>query len=119
MRVIVGGRQSGKTTELIRIAHETDQYLVEPNRNMANYTFRMARGMGMPIRNPVTPDELLGTPLRDSAYGRLHPIGGVLVDEAQEVLERILRCGHIDAMSISASAPTDLVTVLGGGRNEE
>ena len=104
-RVIVGHRSSGKTTELIRMAHDTDQYIIEPTRRQAVAVFRMARDMGLPIRMPVTPHELQRTPLERTLYGRYHPGGGVLVDDLQEVLEQLGMRSRVDAVAVTSDGP--------------
>lgn len=115
MRIIVGERGSGKTTELINIAHETDQYIVTPTRRMADQTFKMAREIGKPIRNPISVGEALRSPLDRSMYGHHHKPAGALVDEAAAVLEMILHTGTIHAMTLTGTMPL----VLGGPRTPQ
>lgn len=100
--VIAGPRLTGKTTRLIELAHETDQYIIEPNRFMADYVFRMADRMGKPIRNPISVAELATSQLDRTPYAMFHPGGGVLVDEASEVLRMCLNLPRIDAMVVCA-----------------
>ncbi|MDO4890724.1 MAG: hypothetical protein Q3963_05120 [Coriobacteriaceae bacterium] len=98
--IISGGRQVGKTTRLIELAAETDQYIVEPTRMMADYVFRMAHQMGYDIRNPVSVAELQASRLDHTPYAATHPYGGVLIDEAQEVLRMALHLPSIMALAI-------------------
>jgi len=54
-KVNTNGRQTGRTTELIRkCAQYNYAIIVCPNRAMANYTFNMARDMKLVIPFPIT-----------------------------------------------------------------
>lgn len=81
-REVIGGkRKCGKTTELIKRAHEKQLYILCANRHMAEYVFDQANEMKLDIPFPVTVDDL---PLRN-----LHN-KEVLVDEAEMVLEQLI-----------------------------
>ena len=98
--VLCGGRQSGKTTRLIEMAEASDQYILEPTKKMADYVFRMARKMGKDIRYPVSVGECLRSDMRSTPYAMCHPNGGILVDEAQEVLRMALHLPRIAALAV-------------------
>ena len=54
MHVLVGERQTGKTTALIKIAHENGGYIVCRTKHMCGEIADMARKMEMHIAFPLT-----------------------------------------------------------------
>lgn len=65
--VIVGGRGSGRTTELIKEASKYNYALIVcHNENAVRYTFQMARDMGANIPYPITFDDFI----KRHYYGR-------------------------------------------------
>ena len=54
MTIYVSGRQSGKTTFLIRQSADTGAVIVAPTCQMARYIDSMARDLGLQIPTPVT-----------------------------------------------------------------
>lgn len=91
--VIVGPRQNGKTTELIRLSAERDEYIVVPTLDMAQVVARQARDMGMRIPYPVAFSQL-------PCQSRF--IGEVLVDEAQTILQWVIG-KPVDVMAVHGS----------------
>lgn len=64
MRIISGARQSGRTTELIKLAAEADKngevaYIVCHSQQEANRIARLASSARLDIRYPITFDEFL------------------------------------------------------------
>lgn len=62
MEIIVGGRRTGKTTQLIRMAAEAEvkgekSYIVCEGTQSAYRIAQQAREMGLYIRHPLTYDE--------------------------------------------------------------
>lgn len=112
MKVIYGPRCSGKTYELMRIAHETDQYIIVPTQREAQQLFKAAKRLDMPIRMPVTVNECMHGNFRGTPYARLHHNGGVLVDETVRILSDILRLPKIQAISVCARDSLALETRL-------
>ena len=110
MKVIYGPRCSGKTYELMRMAHETDQYIIVPTRREADLLFKVAKQKEMPIRNPITVHECLRSDLRHTPYARLHHNGGVLVDDVTRILAEVLRVPKIQAISVCARESLGLET---------
>ena len=55
MTIYVSGRQSGKTTFLIRQSADTGAVIVAPTCQMARYIDSMARDLGLQIPPPDTP----------------------------------------------------------------
>lgn len=60
MKLIIGKKKSGRTTELIKLAAETNSYMVVLNRSEAHKVFGMAKDMGLVILFPLTFDEFIG-----------------------------------------------------------
>lgn len=81
--VDVGGRGNGKTYRMILAAESNDAVIVASNRMMADSIWRQAKDMGADIRRPLSFDEALKLPFHID-----HP---VMIDEAQALLESILR----------------------------
>ena len=81
--IIIGGRGSGRTTELIRMSAENNIYIVCLNRRRALNIAAMAREIGLTIPFPITVAEL---PIsRKSSW-----INEVYVDDADHVLESLI-----------------------------
>ena len=91
--VIVGPRQNGKTTELIRLSAERDEYIIVPTLAMAQVVARQARDMGLRIPYPVAFSQL-------PCQSRF--IGEVLVDESQRILEQVIG-KPVDVMAVHGS----------------
>lgn len=80
--MIIGGRRvCGKTSTLIKKAHEKQLYIICADRNRVSALIQQSRHMKLDIPFPVTVDEL---PLR-SPY-----IKEVLVDDIESVLFRLI-----------------------------
>ena len=95
----IGGRMNGKTQRLIRRAHEENLYIVARDVKHARRIFDQAESMGMPILFPLTIGEL-PMKMRGNPYCMTHP--GVLVDNADEILEAIIGMPVIGATSYGA-----------------
>lgn len=61
-KIIIGGRQNGKTLSLIEEASKTNGVIVCPTRNMVDYVFQTACELGYSISKPVTYDQLFMYP---------------------------------------------------------
>ncbi len=112
MKVVYGPRYSGKTYELMRMAHETDEYIIVPTKREADLLFKVARRNDTPIRKPVTVHECLIGNLARTPYAMLHPNGGVLIDDAGRILEEILHLPKIQAISVCTDDAMALETRL-------
>ncbi|WP_205135144.1 hypothetical protein [Virgibacillus halotolerans] len=71
-----GSRNCGKTTELIKISHEDQKYIVCSDRRRVEHVSRLARQMNLDIPFPIAVDEL---PLKGEY------IKDVLVDDIEDV----------------------------------
>lgn len=59
MHLVIGDRQSGKTTDLIKIAAERGGYIVCRTKSMCGEVMNMARKMELQIAFPLTYEEFL------------------------------------------------------------
>ncbi len=90
------GNATGKTTRLIERAYAENLYIVVPDMKRAQIIKKMAQDMGKQILYPVTVDELPFKML-GNAYCMTHD--GVLVDDVDAVLERIIGMPVLGAAS--------------------
>ena len=92
MRTIIGGgRNCGKTTELIKISAETGYPIVCVSKAIAHVISSQAHDLGFKIPFPITFREL---PLKSSKYK------AVLVDEIEHLLEELIgRVVYVGATS--------------------
>lgn len=97
MDIIYGESGTGKTTELIRKSHDTWTYIVTADRKRADYILKMARKMGKDIPNPIPWEECRGNMFTGSF------IRHILIDDADDLLERIFCTVHIDAITMTKS----------------
>jgi len=93
VKIICGGRRSGKTTQLIKYASEKGLYIVCGDKKRVEVIAKQAKEMGLDLRYPICLQEL---PLR----GRF--IENVCVDDTEYLLERIIG-KHIDVITIDDS----------------
>lgn len=100
MRLIVKPRQSGKTSELIRMSEETNAYILTLNRGMAEYVSKMAEQQGYNILFPITLDEYMRSRLKGSH------VTHILIDNADMILQHIFSEATIDAITMSEQEPT-------------
>ncbi len=83
MEIIVGKRQSGKTTRLIRKAANFNGYLVVHNERMASDVAQIAAKMGIGINYPLTHAEFLKQNYHGCGVKHFY------IDDAELLLERI------------------------------
>lgn len=90
MRKIIRGKGLGKTKALIAMSHETGKRILVVNEERKKNVIRMAEDVDIPT--PVTLMEF--TKMR-----WFEPIDGILVDDADDILEALLEC-KIDAITM-------------------
>lgn len=96
MKVIARGRCSGKTMELVKESAMTGSYILVRDRSMVQEVEKLAIKMNLKIPYPITPDEIQ----RGKAYGTSIKRDGVLVDNAELVLQQLLGV-KINALTVS------------------
>ncbi len=96
IRFVSGGRQYGKTTEMIRTAAETNSYIVCPHRQQVLYVQRLAEKLGVNIPFPITWDEF--------QRGQFSPMGvrGFVIDDLDQCIEYMARGVPVHAASLPA-----------------
>ena len=82
MKIIYKERNGGKTTELIKLSHETKHYIVCSKHDEAICLFNEAKEMGYDIPQPITYYEFV-----NGKYGEF--VGGFLIDNVECLLEYI------------------------------
>ena len=81
MKLIVRGRQGGKTTEMIRLAAETQAYILCTDHQRARQIAVQAQEMGLSIPFPLTASEW--------QERRYHPPGvrGLMFDDLDRIIQ--------------------------------
>ncbi len=90
MRKIIRGKGLGKTKALIAMSHETGKRILVVNEERKRNVIRMAEDVDIP------------TPLTLMEFKKerwFNPIDGILVDDADDILEELLEC-KIDAITM-------------------
>lgn len=95
MKKIIRPRRAGKSSELIRIAEETNAYIIVATRARAVCLADMAQKQGRHILYPVTLREYEQSRFRGSY------IRHVLIDDADAVLEQVFKEVTIDAITMT------------------
>lgn len=85
-QIIVGGRRSGKTTEIIQLSAENGRYILVKDKNEADNLAKLAIKLGFNIPYPVTIQEVGNGKLKDSIIRR----DGLYVDNALALLEQMI-----------------------------
>lgn len=96
MRLIIGGRQAGKTTQLIQMSAENGYYIVVPTQRDAAWVAEQARQMELDIPFPLTFDEFV----QHRYYGK--GIKGFLIDNADLLWQYIAGYVKVVAAAINA-----------------
>lgn len=103
MQVIMGGRRSGKTAELIKRSAESGIYILVSSRAMASQIFDQARAMGYAIPFPVTLEEYY----RSKGFaGSSIRRDGVYIDNVEDILRRMFYEFEIKAFTCTTDQDT-------------
>lgn len=86
MKLIIGGRQQGKTAELIKHSAETGNYILVHDKNRAAIVAKQAKIMGFDIPYPVTVSEMVNRGHFRGSYIRRD---GLLVDDLDLVIRQL------------------------------
>lgn len=95
MKIIMGDRRTGKTTELIKMSAETGAVIVTPTSQNKKYIFELAKERGLEIPPPITHYQFLER--RGNCDKQLY-----LIDEAQCMIQNLM--GGVVAMSLDTTA---------------
>lgn len=99
MDIIVGKRQYGKTTHLIKRSAAEWVYILTSDHKRASEIFHMAQNMNLDIPYPITLDEYFGNNLNGSSIRR----DGILIDDADQILQMMFARVPIKCITISDS----------------
>lgn len=107
MDIIFGGRQTGKTQELIRRSARSGHRIVCSDRNEAQRVFSVAQEMELGIPFPVTFAEFR------NMVGRGTEIRGYLIDNAEKFIQHVCPGAVIEAITFSVREPERQEVPLG------
>lgn len=102
MKIIKRKRQSGKTTELIRLCAENGGYIVCRSDNMASAIQDQAGEMGLDIPFPLTYTEFI----EGKYYGA--GVRKIYIDDAEALLEKMAHGVELEAITISDTEETEI-----------
>ena len=97
MQVIMGGRRSGKTAEMIKRSSETGIYIIVADRARASQIADQARAMGYYIPFPVTLEEYYRS--RGFAGSSIRR-DGLYIDDVKAVLQSMFGEVEIKAFTL-------------------
>lgn len=98
-KLILGDRQSGKTTELIKESARTGAYIVVSRMNEAHYVFRFAKELGLNIPFPLTVAEVICESPSSYIFQK-----GILIDNLERILCRLFNYITINAATVDCTA---------------
>lgn len=109
MKIIVGGRASGKTTKLIQESAETGCRILTFNKEAAKEIFWQAQSLGYDIPLPLS--------VKDLERIDLHPEikeQGIIIDNLEPILSALCGCTVHSATYGCENAPLMEITTRGG-----
>lgn len=97
-KLILGDRQSGKTTELIKESARTGAYIVVSCRKEAHNVFRSAKELGLDILFPLTVTDII------SKYPSSYILQkGILIDNLEEIISHLFNYITIHAATVDCT----------------
>lgn len=108
--IIVGIRQTGKTLDLIRLAHENKGVIITYNSDHAkNIKERAKKELGLLIREPISIDNFLDLEFREQLFksGLLNENDNIYIDESDMVLKKLLSSFGINFKGMTVGPPTE------------
>lgn len=94
MKKIIKPKGTGKTTELIKLSHDTWTYILVADRKRADWLADFAwNKLKIDIPNPVSVEEFIRAG-RSLGYCK-----SVLIDDADDVLQKLI--GHVNIAAIT------------------
>ena len=106
MKKCISGRQTGKTTKLIKLSAEKQIPILVKNETFKKMIKSHALNMDMNIPDPISVIELMS----DEYMNGIDSIDNIIVDDAEYILKYILsfrKVRSMEAISICTSDPDD------------
>lgn len=100
---IIGERQSGKTTELIRRSADTGACILVANKSTASIIFKQAKMNDYDIPYPITINDVLSGNISNYVMSK-----GILIDELDMILSGLFNGVPIRAATITKQKITSL-----------
>lgn len=97
-KLILGDRQSGKTTELIKESARTGAYIVVSCKNEARNVFMSAKELGLNIPFPLTVADVMSESPSSYIFQK-----GILIDDLERVISHLLRYITIHAATVDCT----------------
>ena len=99
MEIILGGRHTGKTIELIKRSAETQTYILVTNRKRQDMLWKQATEMGIDdMPYPITLDDMIRTHNCRGSF-----IKKILVDDLDDIISDLFYPLKIDSVTISSN----------------
>lgn len=108
MKIIVGGRASGKTTKLIQESAETGCRILTHNKKSASEIYWQAKDLGYDIPTPLSVMNLQRIDLYPETKTEIKK-QGILIDDLETTLSALCSC-TIHSVSFCC-ADTPLITI--------
>ena len=97
-QITIGGRNSGKSTHLIKRAHEEGLYILVSNERRAADMFKQAKEMNLDIPFPITVKEYFRS---SGLIGTSATRNGILIDDFDLIFNKIFDYTPVLEMTIS------------------
>jgi hypothetical protein len=107
---IVGVRQTGKTLDLIKLAHENKGVILTYNSDHAkNIKTRAEKELGLLIREPISVDNFLDLKFREQLFksGILNENDNIYIDESDIVIKKIFSSFNISFKGMTVGPPSN------------
>lgn len=97
-KLILGDRQSGKTTELIKESARTGAYIVVSCRKEAHNVFGSAKELGLNIPFPLTVADVMSESSSSYIFQK-----GILIDDLERVISHLFNYITIHAATVDCT----------------
>jgi len=105
MKIIIGGRGSGKTTELIKMCAKDNGRIICRSKAIANYIMDIAKDMGLKINRPLTYEDFTKhSPMIQGA-------NSLYIDDINMLLETM--AGRMNVKAVTLTKDENEIYTLG------
>jgi hypothetical protein len=112
MKILIGGRASGKTYQAIKLASEQDSVIVVPTKTQVSRLVATAKYLEIPLRTPVTMEALLRLKSEDPKAVASEKY---LIEDVEQCLKAVLP--NVQAVTVAAES-FELTSVLHNDSNK-